>query len=141
MPNDTIPKCPRIVLRKACPYLSRTDALVYTLHPARHVLREIGKARGEEPEARIELGCWQHSTAARDQCPAAAHSLQRALCLSSLPDRYASQAHVIRVCDIYKRQWSAVRSWALQRQSSRSPLPDVAGWDELDQWNPAYEPP
>jgi len=49
MPNDTILKCLRIVLRKACPYLSRTDALVYTLHSARHVLQEIGKARGEEP--------------------------------------------------------------------------------------------
>jgi len=53
----TILKCLCNILRKACPYLSRTDGLVYTLHSARHVLQEIGKARGEEPEARIELGC------------------------------------------------------------------------------------
>jgi hypothetical protein len=81
------------------------------MHSARHILQEIGKGRQEGVDARVELGCWAHSTAAKDRSPASRADGMRMRLVGALPDRYALESRVNRVCNIMHRQWRSVQTW------------------------------
>ena len=74
------------------------------------LVQVIGKGLGKGVDAWVELGRWAHSTSVEDQAPSALAARARMQIVSSLPDRYASESRVQRVCDIMLRQWKSVRS-------------------------------
>ena len=117
---DSITRCMRIVVQAACPFITGHEVDTFSMHSARHVLQEIGKGRQEGVDARVELGCWAHITAAKD--------------------RYALESRVNRVCNIMHRQWRSVQTW-LQKTCNGDvgAAPRFGGWDDLPKFNPATE--
>jgi len=138
--HDKIQGDIQLVLSKACPFLSAQELASFSLHSARHTLQEIGKGRGEGVDARVELGRWAHSTAAVDAAPAAAAVRARMLVVGALPDLYAGESRVARVCNIMVRQWRAVAAWlAHSYRGDTEALPPHGGWEELPKFNAACE--
>jgi hypothetical protein len=130
----------QLVLREACSFLSPQDVLSFTLHSARHTIQEIGKGRREGVDARVELGRWAHSTAAADASPAARAARARLHIVGVMPDLYASESRVLRVCSIMTRQWGAVAMWlAHSYGGNMESLPAHGGWEEVPCFNSACE--
>ena len=137
---DSITRCMRIVVQAACPFITGHEVDTFSMHSARHVLQEIGKGRQEDVDARVEIGCWAHSTAAKDRSPASRADGMRMRLVGALPDRYALESRVSRVCNIMHRQWRSVQTW-LQKTCNGDveAAPRFGGWDDLPKFNPATE--
>ena len=112
----------------------------FSTHSTRHVLQEIGKGRQEGVDARVELGCWAHSTAAKDRSPASRADGMRMRLVGALPDRHALESRVNRVCNIMHRQWRSVQTWLQKTHNGDvGAIPRFGGWEDLPKFNPATE--
>ena len=76
----------------------------------------------------------------RRDAPAAAAVRARMLVVGALPDLYAGESRVTRVCNIMVRQWRAVAAWlAHSYRGDTEALPPHGGWEELPKFNAACE--
>ena len=122
----------RCVLMRVCG-MTWAQATLYALHSARHFFLEAAGARDMAPLRAVELGRWSGSTAQDfDLTPAARLARRHEVSASTMPESYAPQAKVARVCEIVGGQMAAID--ALYVASRPDGLPLFGGFEPLRQW-------